>query len=93
MGISSSISYKWRAKFGGMDTSMMSRMKELEDENRRLTKMYMEEKLHGEIASEALAKKGWLPTAKVSAQILWLRRRLREMRIGADTKQASSTCC
>ena len=49
--------YKWRAKFGGMDTSMMSRMKELEDENRRLKKMYLEEKLKSEIVAEALAKK------------------------------------
>jgi putative transposase len=57
MGISSATYYKWRAKFGGMDTSMMSRMKELEDENRRLKRMYMEEKLKAEIVSEALAKK------------------------------------
>jgi putative transposase len=57
MGISSATFYKWRSKFGGMDTSMMSRMKELEDENRRLKKMYLEEKLKAEIVSEALAKK------------------------------------
>ena len=35
-GMSSASFYKWRAKFGGMDTSMIKRMKELEDENRRL---------------------------------------------------------
>ena len=34
-GISSATFYKWRAKFGGMDASMMSQMKALEDENRR----------------------------------------------------------
>ena len=45
LGISSATFYKWRAKFGGMDTSMMARMKELEDENRRLKRMYLEEKL------------------------------------------------
>ena len=45
LGISTATFYKWRAKFGGMDTSMMTRMKELEDENRRLKKMYLEEKL------------------------------------------------
>jgi putative transposase len=56
-GISSATFYKWRAKFGGMDTSMMARMKELEDENRRLKKMYMDEKLKSEIVAEALAKK------------------------------------
>ena len=37
-----------------MDVSMMSRMKELEEENRRLKKMYLEEKLKAEIVSEAL---------------------------------------
>ena len=40
LGISAATFYKWRSKFGGMDTSMMSRMKELEDQNRRLKKMY-----------------------------------------------------
>ena len=43
-GISSATFYKWRAKFGGMDASLMKRMKELEDENRRLKKMYAEER-------------------------------------------------
>lgn len=41
-GMSSASFYKWRAKYGGMDASMMSRLKELEDENRRLKKMYAE---------------------------------------------------
>ena len=40
-----------------MDTSLMKRMKELEDENARLKKMYAEEKLKSEIAREAIAKK------------------------------------
>ncbi len=57
IGISIATFYKWRAKFGGMDTSMMARMKELEEENRRLKKMYIEEKLKAEIATEYLAKK------------------------------------
>ena len=55
LGISTATFYKWRAKFGGMDTSMITRMKELEDENRRLRKMYLEEKLKAEIANEYLA--------------------------------------
>ena len=56
-GFSSATFYKWRAKFGGMDTSMMARLKELEDENRRLKKMYAEERLKAEIVREALEKK------------------------------------
>ncbi len=58
LGISTATFYKWRAKFGGMDTSMMARMKELEDENRRLKKMYLEEKLKSEIVAEAAQKSG-----------------------------------
>jgi len=56
-GMSSASFYKWRAKFGGMDVSMLSRLKELEDENRRLKKMYAEERLKPEIIQEAMAKK------------------------------------
>ena len=37
--------------------SMMSRLKEAEEENRRLKEMYLEEKLKAEIVSEALEKK------------------------------------
>ncbi len=57
IGISTATFYKWRAKFGGMDTSLISRMNGLEEENRRLKKMYVEEKLKAEIATEYLAKK------------------------------------
>ena len=56
-GMSSATFYKWRAKFGGMDASLMARLKELEEENRRLKKMYAEERLKSEIVAEALAKK------------------------------------
>jgi len=56
-GMSSASFYKWRAKYGGMDASMVSRLKELEDENRRLKKMYAEERLKSEIIQEAMAKK------------------------------------
>jgi putative transposase len=56
-GMSNASFYKWRAKFGGMDASMMKRVKELEDENRRLKKMYADERLKAEMVQEALAKK------------------------------------
>lgn len=56
-GISTATLYKWRAKFGVMDTSMMAWMKELEDENRRLKKMYMDKNLKSEIVVGTLAKK------------------------------------
>lgn len=56
-GISSALFYRWRAKYGGMDVSMMTRMKELEDENRRLKKMYIDAQMRADIVQEALAKK------------------------------------
>jgi putative transposase len=56
-GISSATFYNWRSKYGGMDASLMKRLKELEAENRRLKKMYAEERLKAEIVQEALEKK------------------------------------
>lgn len=56
-GMSSATFYKWRAKFGGMDASLMKRMKELEAENRRLKKMYAEERLKAEIRQEVIEGK------------------------------------
>ena len=58
LGISTATSYKWRSKYGGMDVPMMARMKELEAENARMRKMYVEEKLKAEIVQEALEKSG-----------------------------------
>ena len=56
-GMSAATFYKWRAKFGGMDASLMARLKELEAENARLKKMYAEERLKAEVIQEAMAKK------------------------------------
>jgi putative transposase len=56
-GISSATFYKWRSKYGGMDASLMGRMKELEEENRRLKKMYSESQMSTDILREAMAKK------------------------------------
>ncbi len=57
LGISSATFYKWRAKYGGLDVSMMARMKEWEAENARLKKMYAEERLKADILKEYLGKK------------------------------------
>ena len=56
-GISSATFYKWRSKFGGMEVSMVARMKELEEENRRLKKIYAEAQLSADLLKEALSKK------------------------------------
>ncbi len=56
-GISSATYYVWRAKHGGADQSLIARIKELDDENGRLKKMYAEEKIRAEIIKEALDRK------------------------------------
>jgi putative transposase len=56
-GMSSASFYKWRSKYGGMDASMVSQMKALEAENKRLKKMYAEVQLQNDIIKEALEKK------------------------------------
>lgn len=56
-GISSATFYKWRSRFGSMDASMMSELKALQDENRRLKKMYADAQLSADLLKEALAKK------------------------------------
>lgn len=56
-GMSTASFYKWRAKYGGMDASMISQMKALEEENRRLKKMYAEMSMQAELLKEALGKK------------------------------------
>ena len=48
---------KWRSKYGGMDASLMARMKELDDENKRLKKMYAEKSMQNDLLKEALGKK------------------------------------
>ncbi len=56
-GMSSASFYKWRSKYGGMEASDMNRLKELEEENRRLKKMYADSQMDNEILREAMAKK------------------------------------
>ena len=72
-GMSEATFYKWRAKFGGMDASLMKRMKELEEENRRLKKMYAEERLVSEIRKGSIGGKVLRPSLRremaVKAQV------------------------
>ena len=56
-GMSSASFYQWRSKYGGMDASLMRRLKELEAENARLKQMYAEERIKSELRQEALEGK------------------------------------
>ena len=56
-GMSNATFYKWRVNMAVWIPSLMARLKELEGENIRLKKMYLEERLKAEIIQEAMAKK------------------------------------
>ena len=56
-GMSNASFYKWRAKYGGMDASMVSQMKSMEDEDRRLKRMYADLSMQADLLKEALGKK------------------------------------
>ena len=50
--------YKWHAKFGGMDASMITELKAMDDENRRMKRMYAEMSMQNDLLKEeALGKK------------------------------------
>ena len=56
-GISQATFYMWRSKYGGMDASLIKRLKELETENARLKKMFADSQLDNLILKESLSKK------------------------------------
>ena len=56
-GISDATFYKWRKQFGGMEVDQLRRLRELEEENRRLKHMYAELSLDHRILKEVLEKK------------------------------------
>lgn len=58
-GISEATFYNWKNKYGGMETSDVRRLKELEEENSRLKKMYADLALDNRILKDLFAKKGW----------------------------------
>lgn len=57
LGIHKGTFYNWRKKYSGMDSSQLKRLKELEDENSRLKKMYAELSLDNVMLKDVLSKK------------------------------------
>jgi putative transposase len=55
-GISDATFYNWKAKYGGMDVNELKRIKQIEQENARLKKMYAELSLVHEALKDAIAK-------------------------------------
>lgn len=56
-GICVNTFYKWKAKYGGMEVSDARRLREVEDENRRLKKLLAEAELDKAMLKDALSKK------------------------------------
>jgi putative transposase len=56
-GFSASAFYKWKTKYSGMDTSALRRLKELEEENRRLKQMYADLSLEHQALKDIVQKK------------------------------------
>ena len=56
-GISEATYYNWKTKYGGMEASGIKRLKELEDENRRLKQMYAELSLDNNMLKDIVEKK------------------------------------
>jgi len=56
-GISDATYYNWKAKYGGMEASDIRKLKELEDENRRLKQMFANLSLEHEALKDVVAKK------------------------------------
>jgi putative transposase len=56
-GFSKSAFYKWKAKYSGMDTSALKRLKALEEENRRLKQMYADLSLEHQALKDIVQKK------------------------------------
>lgn len=58
-GISEATFYNWKSKYGGMETSDVKRLKDLEEENSRLKKMYADLAMDNNILKDLFIKKGW----------------------------------
>ena len=56
-GMSDASFYKWRAKYGSMDASLISEMKAMEEKNHRLKRMYADLSMQSDLLKEALGKK------------------------------------
>ncbi|PTA87762.1 IS3 family transposase [Kluyvera sp. Nf5] len=63
-GISEASYYNWKAKFGGMEASDIKKMKDLEDENRRLKQMFADLSLECRALKDVIEKKPLKPTIK-----------------------------
>jgi putative transposase len=65
-GVSEATIYNWKSKYGGMESSDVRRLKDLEEENSRLKKMYADVAMDNQLWKDLFAKKGWALPPKSS---------------------------
>lgn len=58
-GISSATYYNWKSKYGGMEASDVRRLKDLQEENNKLKRMYADLSLENHALKGLIEKKGW----------------------------------
>jgi putative transposase len=63
-GMSNASFYKWRSKYGGMDASMITEMKSILEENKRLKRMCTESQMQSDLLKEVLEKKVLKPSCR-----------------------------
>ena len=64
--ISEATFYNWKSKYGGMEASDVRRLKDLEEENSQLKRMYADLALDNKILKDLFTKKGWALPQKSS---------------------------
>ena len=57
--ISNATYYNWKSKYGGMEASEVKKLKELEDENNKLKKLFADVSLENAVLKDLFEKKGW----------------------------------
>jgi len=63
-GISEASYYNWKAKYGGMEASDIKKMKDLEDENRRIKQMFADLNLENRALKDVIGKIALKPAIK-----------------------------
>ena len=59
IGVSEATLYQWKSKYGGMDVNEARRLRELEEENRRLKHLVADLSLDKEMLKSVIRKNGW----------------------------------
>jgi len=91
-GMNSASFYKWRAKYGGMDAALMTRMKELEVENARLKKMYARRAPEGRSIARGHRKKVVSPSQRREMDCRAVKERSMSVQVGCAAFGISETC-